>query len=375
MDIRGIVSSLAQSNVFYQLINDPLAQFGPPNANYLGAELLPEKRVETNEYTEQAIRYRTVIANDATRYSPVQKKGNVLSGSMKVSLGNSDTGSELTGADYDALIKLIEQSRSTAGAPGGNVDRPGMMAMEQILKWVDLTLNRPLLELNEYQRWQALANASVVRQGDDGYTETVTYPNPTGHRVSVGGTWSNNSYDPYTDLMAKVEFLATKGFTVNRIVSGSDVRSILSLNAKMTARVGRLGVTAGSVVNNPAGRATLAEINEAFGRDNLPPLELYDRQYRTQTTTGYFAPRGTMFLFATTGRDASIDRGDLEPLTMENTLGYTAVGRATGQSAPGRVVRTEAFENKPPRIEGEAWQTSLPVIQEPEAVVVLSGIA
>jgi hypothetical protein len=81
-----------------------------------------------------------------------------------------------------------------------------------------------------------------------------------------------------------------------------------------------------------------------------------------------------MVMIATTGRDESLDLGDTQQL-LTDTLGYTAVGRATGQGSPGRVVRMEAFENKPPRIEGEAWQTSLPVVTEPEAIVVIGSIS
>jgi hypothetical protein len=37
-------------------------------------------------------------------------------------------------------------------------------------------------------------------------------------------------------------------------------------------------------------------------------------------------------------------------------------------------VRAEHKEDKPPRIEAQGWQTSLPVITEPEAIGVLTGI-
>jgi hypothetical protein len=86
-----------------------------------------------------------------------------------------------------------------------------------MIDWAEVTLNRPLLEVIEKQRWQAIIDASVVRIGDNGYGETVTYPNPTGHRVAAGGTWSDNAYDPYADIMALAEVLAVKGYVVNRI--------------------------------------------------------------------------------------------------------------------------------------------------------------
>lgn len=371
LDIRGLVEMMVNEAAFRNIANNPLAQFGVPNRTYLGASLLPEQNVPENEYMEEGIQYRTLIANHGTRYSPVQLKGGALSGSMRVSLSNSDIGSQITGADYDALIKLIERTTSV----NGQVDRPAMRAMEQIGGWSDLTLNRPLVETNEKMRWEAIVDAQVNLVGNNGYSETVVYPNPTGHRVAAAGVWSSNAYDPYADIMTGAEFLAGKGYTVNRIFTSTNVRSKLSLNTKITSRIGRINVQGGNLVNQPMGRAQLADLNNIFSADGLPPIELYDLQYRTSTGSGYFLKRDVFVLVATTGRDKSIDRGDLEPLTMQDTIGYVGVGRPAGQSDSGRVVFTRAItDSKPPRIEGEAWQTSLPVVQDPEAIYVITSI-
>lgn len=377
MDLRQIVDTLIQTENFTRVINDPLAQFGAPNRRYVGAEILPEVMVPENSYVEEAIRYRTIVANDGTRYSPVQIKQGVLTGSFEVHLGDSDIGSHFTSADYDALIKLIERINGGYGNTGAGVARPTMEAMARILNWVDLTLRRPLYEKNEKMRWEAICNASIARTGDNGYVETVTIPNPTGHRPNAGGVWSNNAYDPYTDIIAGAEFLAAKGYTVTRMVTGTDVRSKLSMNTNIRTRVGRISIISSTIVGLP-GRATLNRMNEMFSEDNLPPLETYDLQYRTHTSSGYFFPRGTFAMIAGS-RDQLIDRGDLEPAvmprTVANTIGYVGMGRPAGQSTSGAVVvlRPEA-DSKPPRIEGEAWQVSLPVVQEPEAIYVIKNI-
>lgn len=379
LDIRGLVERMIQDAAFATVINNPLAQFGPPARQYLGATLLPEKPVPENEYVEEAIQFRTLLANHGTRYSPVQIKQGVLSGQMRVSLSNSDIGSQITGADYDALIRLIERTSGTQGVPGGNIDRPTMMAMQEMGNWSDLTLNRPLLETNEKMRWDSIVDASTILVGNNGYRETVTYPNPAGHRVAAGGAWSSSAYDPYADIMAGAEFLAGLGYTVNRIITSTSVRSKLALNTKITSRMGRINVQANVLTNQPVGRATQAELSMIFGSDGLPPLELYDLQYRTSTSSGYFLKRDVFVMIATTGRDRAIDLGDLqpmpEPMMINNTIGYLAVGRPAGQSGPGRVAAVRAIDNsKPPRIEGEGWQTSLPVITDPEAIFVITTI-
>lgn len=372
MELPGLIANMNQTGVFARIVNNPLAAMGQPARRYLGAELLPEITKPLNIFEEAAIRYRTLIANDTGRYTPVQLKGGMIVGSMLVQLGNHDIGSEMTGADYDALVNLLQNSTGQQGTPSV-VTPPTMQGMQQLADWTEATLNRPLLERQEKQRWDALIDASVVRTGDNGYTETVNFPNPTGHRPNAGGVWSDNTYDPYTDIIAGAEFLAAKGYTVNRIITSTPVRSKLSLNLKMQQRVGRISISAGTVTGVP-GRVQLEDLNALFSADGLPPVELYDLQYRTATSSGRFLRNNAFAMVATTGRDQRIDRADLEPLIMQNTLGYYAVGRPTGSATPGRMVNVQQYTNKPPRVEGEAWETGFPVITEPEAIFVIKSI-
>jgi hypothetical protein len=374
-DLASLVQQMNIAGAFTRIVNNPMSQLGPPTRRYIGAELLPEKPVPENLYSEQAIQYRTVIANDTGRYSPVQLKSGMITGSMLVQLGEIDTGSEMTAGDYDAVIKLIRDTQGQQGVPGGGINVPTMQAMSMMTNWAEMTLNQPLVVKQEKQRWEAIVNAQVTRTGDNGFQEVVSFPNPTGHRVNAAGTWSDPTYDPYADIMAGAEFLAAKGYTVGRIITSTTVRSKLSLNPKVTARIGRLGVVAGAVVNQPRGRATLADLNEYISGDGLPPIELYDLQYRTQSGSAFFLPRNVFVMVATTGRDTSIDRADLEPLPIQNTLGYQAVGRPAGQESPGKKVLVTPKENKPPRLEGEAWGTTFPVILEPEAIFVIKSIS
>jgi hypothetical protein len=359
-DLSTLVRNASEDGTFQTIARNSAAQFGIPSRQYLGATLLPERTVAKNMYREDAIKYRTIIANDGTRYSPVQKKKGELYGSMLVELGNSDIGREITGEEYDVLVNYLETNAE-------------MAAVAQMIDWVDVVLNRALLEKNEKQRWEAIVSASVAREGDNGFSETVAYPNPAGHRFNAAGTWSTDSVDPFVDILAGADLLESKGFSVNRIITSRTVMSILAGNDKVKARTGLLTASGGTLAAT-AGRASLEGINGALERDGLPPIERYDLQYRTQTGTARFLASNVMVMIATTGRDESLDLGDTQQL-LTDTLGYTAVGRATGQGSPGRVVRMEAFENKPPRIEGEAWQTSLPVVTEPEAIVVIGSIS
>lgn len=369
MDIRGAIEIMVRAGAFDQVVGNPLAQLGTANAPYLFATIMPERPVPVNEYTEEGIRYRTVIANAGTRYSPVQIKKGVITGMMRVTLGNSDIGSELSGQDYDALIRVLERTN-------GALTRPTMEAATRIFgDWAEKTLNQPLLMHNELNRVNALVLAQVTLTGDNNYREVVNLPNPTGSRVTAGSTWSVNTNDPWTDIIARINFLKKKGYRVARIITSTDVLTILRNNDKVKARAGIISIASGTVTGLP-GTLQEQQLNDLAQRDGIPPFEAYDRVYNTQTTYGYLLQRDAMIFVAGTGRDERIERGDVEPVVVGDTLGYTAVGRAAGQNTSGRVVKVKSIDDeKPPRVKGEAWQTSFPVLSDPEAVTVITGIA
>lgn len=361
-DIGSLLNEAQATGVIDGVARNPTAQFGRPGRRYLGAELMPERLVENNEYTEDRISYRSVIANAATRYSPTQKKGGALVGSMRVSLAESDIASELTSREYDHLLRVT-------------ASRPTIEGMHQLVNFLDTTVNIPLIEWNERARWQFIVDAKVQLRGDNEYTEDVNYSNPAGHRFAAAGAWSNNAVDPMADIFGAAKVLTDKGFTVGRIISSRRVVNLLGGNTNIRNRTGRVVVSTTGQIQGAVGRVTANEVNGILGSDGLPALELYDLIYRTMTGSGRFLPDNVLVMVATTGRDENVDLGDgrIEPLA--NTIGYVGVGRAAGQSTPGRVIRTEAKFNKPPRIEDEGWQTSLPVGTEPEGLVVITGIS
>jgi hypothetical protein len=360
MDLSTLLAQIEASRDFFTLANAPVVQFGPPSRPLLGPTLLPERTVDRNEYTEEAIRYKTLIANSGTRYSPAQKRpSGVISGSFLVQLGHQDVMTEYTSRDYDALIRYLRSNMS-------------MEAAAALIQWVDTQLVQPLVHLQERDRWDAIVNAQVTRAGDNGDTEIVPYPNPTGHRVAAGGTWSNDAYDPYDDIMAQVELLYDKGYEVDRFITSRKVAAILRANAKIGARAGSVRVLSSTDI---VGRATLQDVNDAFAADDLPPIEIYDGRYQDLAGTHRFLADDVFVLVSTTGNDESVALPNGEPRIVENILGYHAIGLAAGSGTAGRSIYVQAQADKPPRIEGQAWQASLPVILEPEAIAVITGIA
>lgn len=363
MDLYSLIQQMIADGTFGKIAANVQAQFGTPQRRYLGASILPERNVADNAYREDAIRYRTVIANSGSRYSPAQKKaGGALLGSFLVELGNQDIAVEFTARDYDGLLRLLNNNAA-------------MQAELAIINWVDIAVNRALIEETERQRWEVLVSAQTVLKGDNGYEETVQYPDPAGHRVAAGGVWSNDAYDPYDDIIAQTNLLTDKGYAVSRIVTSNKVMNILARNAKIAQRANpRFTISAGGQVGTVTSRVQVNDLNSVLAADGLPPIERYELRYRTQTESIRFMPDTVMMFFAEGGQDPNVDLGDNQPLVTA-PLGYTAIGRGVGRSAPGRFIRVEAKNDKPPRIEAEGWQTSLPVVTEPEAIAVINTIS
>jgi hypothetical protein len=233
-----------------------------------------------------------------------------------------------------------------------------------------------MVELNEKQRWEAMVNKAVVITGDNGYVETINYPKFP-ELVLAGTDWTDPaSADPFLNIFTIVDAMAARGVTIREIVTGRRMITALANHPKVQARAGSvLVVNTGGTLQGISGRASLDAINGALSKEGLPNIVQYDLQYRTQTGSGFFLPRNAMVLIGQSDSEERIDLGDGQYRTVEGTLGYEAVGRGVGRPAPGRFILVEAKTDKPPRVQGQGWQTSLPVIQEPELIGVITVAA
>jgi hypothetical protein len=197
--------------------------------------------------------------------------------------------------------------------------------------------------------------------------------------VSAAGQWSNDDYDPYDDIGAMVNLLWTRGYNVTRIITRRPVLSILAKNRQMKLRAGFLSVDSAHELTAAPGYVQQQVLNNIFAKDGMPPFESYDLQYRVQgtnaaTSSQWFIPGNTIVMVCQTGRDETLDIGDTL-MPVQDTLGYVAVGRPVGEADPGKVLRLFPKEDKPPRIHGEGWMSTIPIITEPEAIAVISNIS
>lgn len=364
IDVRAMLEAMRKRGDFDRLANDPRIQFGPVEAPLLGATLLPERPVRANIFRDSEIRFRSNIALDGARYAPVQfKDTGAYQASMLVELADSNIGSLFTADVYDALVQLLNNNASVE-------------AEASLVRWFDNAVSLPMRWKTEKQRWEAFVDGKVVRQGQGIYQE-INYLNPSGHRVSLSAEkWSTGegSADPMVTLLAKKEFLAAKGYRVNRIVSCAAVRALLRANTFMQQR-------ASGIVVLPSGSTTFLntvtdeQIDNIFRANGLPPIEPYETRYQTTTGSYRFLADDVLCMFCTTGRTEAIDMGpDENQKILTDTFGYVGVGLPVGEPAPGRKTLVTFDPGLPPSIAAQGAQTTLPVLTEPESFVILRDI-
>lgn len=368
MELAALLDQMQADGTVVRIASNAAVQFGTANRRYLGAEILPERTVTVNAYRENQIRFRTVVANHGSRYSPSQMKNGKIVGHFDVVLSNMSIADDFDSALYDQILLALAPVQGSV-----RESVPAMNAVAQVERWIDRGINLPMVELNEVMRWQAIVDRVVKLRGDNGFTEDVNYPSYP-ELTFAAGDWTDDNIDPWDNITTMVNAMAARGVTVRRIVMGRQALTVMQKNAKVRARTGHVVMSTTGQIRGTIGMSNLRQINEALAGDGLPPIELYDLQYRTQTGGDYFLRRDVMVFIGSTDGSESIDLGDGQVETLDGTLGYVAVGRGAGRATPGRYIRVEAKEALPPSLFAEGWQASMPVIQEPEAIGILTGI-
>lgn len=364
-DIYSVLEEIIRDRLDFQIARDPNIQFGTGTRRYIGAEILPERLVFENQFSEDNIVYRTTIANDGTRYSePQLKSGADVATFIDVKLGEIDIARQLTGRDFDNIRKIAKDNPDTAKA--------------RLIAWINTAVNLALVEKQEIQRWQAIVDAVVQIEGTDGKVAPRQMIDPDGHRITIpSGTQGSPSgwygaEDPMEAIFYQKTLLNSKGFEISRIIGDSQITSSLVNNDTMKGRLGTLTINNQGSLETRRGLVDKQALDNYF-RSNfgLPAMEEYDLTYRTQLGSGFFKRRGTLVIVATTGRNEDVELPDGQLLTLENTLGYQATGLAVGEDRPGRVIRSEARNLKPVGLYSQGFATTAPVVIHPDAISVI----
>lgn len=360
-DLAKIIADKLNDGSINSFVNDARAGFtlnmpDGSTVDYVGARYLPLVNRE-NAFDEDGIYFRSIIAYDATRYAPVVPRGGMESEPVSVRLRTNDTGAQLTGRDYDVIIQLSRLNR---------ID-----GVERILQdFLQTQIIKPLNDLIEKQRWQAIADGVVLRRGDSGYSEDVAYANPAGHRVTVAsGTTSSKTgwYNPDYSILNDIFAMADKMGTVTDMVTSRKMLALMSMNNEIKAYGGLSVTNAQGQQQTLPGRVLASSIDNVLRSNGLPGITLHEATYEQLDGTRVRYLRDTAFVMLNTSSLDPVTVTDRPELIVPTTLGFVGNGIPTAQTTNGKAVYLRVNGNrKSPNVEAEGTQVTLPLLRNAE---------
>lgn len=367
-NLSELVSWMNDSGQFSALANNNISQFGLGNDRLLGATILPERQDTENAFSDSGMSIEGEIGQSGADYSPAQLNKAFGEFSFDYRLGKIDAATQLVGRDIENIIQYLSKQRPS--------NSPVETSATILTQWFDRGVTASLAKVIEHQRWQCLIDGVVKRRGANGYAEDVTYPFPAGHitTVAASGTLAAPagwySRDPLTaadaleDLLAAKQRLNDQGFTLNRIISRSSIRSVFMRNGKVRRNALPDGATRSTTQN---------DVDALLRSHELPAWETYDGVFKYRDpansailkSVGYLerATFDPVILLASTTLEAQIDLGRENILTLPNTMGVYSLGRPEGQTQLGKVAKVVLHDaTYPPSIYAEVVAKGLPII-------------
>ncbi len=184
-DIKSLLEFMKAQGMFDRLTNNLLTQWGTQSNRLLSAEFLPPRLLDNNQDTIEEVYFRTVAAIDGTRHSPAQLvDGGELFGKINYRLGHSDLARQVTGPDYDGIIRYLNRNLPMAAAG-------------RLMGIYGIFILQGLVEHDELANWEAIVFNSITRRGDNAYYEYENGPDLADHRVVAGGDWQDPAYVPW----------------------------------------------------------------------------------------------------------------------------------------------------------------------------------
>lgn len=367
-DLATVIANMRATDEFNAAANDPRVQFvGPRNRRYLFSELMPESLRESNQYDEEDYNILDIVASDVDAYSAPPFKGAFMEVvPFNVRFGDSGVATQMGPQLYSTVVRLLGRAASMERVATRVMDFNGVLV-------------NACLTHNEVQRCNATVIGSVIRKV--GRTdELIQYPNAAGQRTALVAAWSDDTYDPMTDILAMHQRAADLGFAgIRRIISSTNAVNILLGNANMSRRVGNVQIVGAQEYQE---YADVDRLDAYFRRNRLPAIETYDVTYKDATGTKRFIPDDVMIFVFDTGRGESVDLAALAEsgdifVPEQGDLGYTGIGTTAGHEdrGPGRYSNIVAHEGARPHVMGEIVQKGLPVFNEPNGFALFDSIS
>ncbi len=173
--LKEFIQDIKDSGRVDPIVRNPKAQFVDPNTKrmFLGAQLFPRQNKEKNEYSETAVQMRIYGARDNSPYSPPVHQHSFAQSEGLVRLGHFDTGSSLTGDDYDSVLEYFRMNEA--------------IGQQRVLNWLEGVTAGSLALKSEEQTWELLSAGQVtITIGNSTYVADYPSRGKTSEAVTRG---------------------------------------------------------------------------------------------------------------------------------------------------------------------------------------------
>lgn len=345
-----------------------IANEARPPASYLFAQLLPE--IPDFSYTAESgsMTVRTTMAPMVALDSPYPESGMIESESFSegiLKLANRTRLQEVVIRRLQALLRELQLN-----------ERPTTPSIQNTaLNFVDKMIVQAHLDRTEWLRGQAL-QTGLINWTMGKKTVNVNYGIPTANifaQRTGTAAYDGSASQFWTDIRLIRKKL--KG-DVRAIIAHPDTIDAIRYNP-----ANNLTTIQGGDGNTPVTVRRLNATTQLFQDDvndtvTLVPYglegEVYDLANPGKTLKIPFMNRG-LLLAVGNNRTNRLVVGEGSTDTPENTLGFTHVGPTTENGgSPGRWADVRVPENEPYQLEARGASNVLPVIENPELIVVAS---
>lgn len=340
----------------------------PPQA-YVFAQFLPERPVRSYDVKSGSMTIRTTMAGLVGMDSPYPE-GNVID--ISTFLEQSAKLAHAIDLPEKALRTMQDIFMHLQLTGGGVLQAQ----VEEVLNFTNALIIQPHLDAAEWMRGQALTG--TLDWTFNKKRVLVDYAIPTANKLTnrTGNDGYGGSTSKFwTDVRAARQLLRwnVRAFIAHPLM----VDAIISNSANTLAVISQspTSVTVQKLIAGVGGGQTAS----TDARDSVTLIsyglegEILDIANAGQTTKVPFMPTTKLFAVGNnTGTQYTVGAGSRPPQEFE--IGFTHVAPTVeGGGAPGRWARVFTPEGRPWSLRGEGVQNTLPVLEAPEKVVVLSS--
>lgn len=347
-----------------------IANAARPATNYLFATLLPEMLKPTYHVESGTMTVRATMAGMVGMDSPYPPGGMVETSAFLEQSAKLAITARLT----EAVLRELQQLLMQLQLSGGNTTE---MLQREALNFLQKVIIQAQLDRSEWLRGQALINGEI----DWTFNQKnllVDYGIPSGNLLTnrtgndaYGGSTSKFWTDIRTAkqlLRYNVRAFIAHSDTIDEIVNNS-VNAVNVVNQSVNGmEIVKFATIGGNTVPSPDQRDRVTLI--AYDEEG----EIMDLSNPGQTVIIPFMSAGKILAVGNNNRSGyRVGQGSTDDPTQDLALGYTHVAPTVeGGGRPGRWARLYTPEGQPWQLVGEGVSNELPVIENPEKIVVLS---